>query len=130
MKCGTCKYEFCYFCHGSANSTSLHFEPSLGCGAPKSGTSIRRGSCYLLLRRISFILLCTILYPLAVAFGPSVFLTFHWVTNLARERGTCARIIFSLLTPVPFIIGLVLDICWIPFAIFGLPIIFVLINMT
>ena len=130
MTCLLCRYEFCYFCYGSANGASLHFSPGMGCGANLYGSAIRRGDCFTILRKIFFILGCIILYPLAAGFGPSIYLTVYWVSNLFKERGACARFIVYLLLLVPFSTGLVMNILWIPMALLGLPIAFVLMNMT
>ena len=84
----------------------------------------------MLLRRILIVLGCIILYPLAVVLGPSIFLTVLWVVSFYKSGGTGVAICAGLLFFIPFIIGLILDICWIPLAIVGLPTAFVMFVST
>ena len=84
----------------------------------------------MLLRRILIVLGCIILYPLAIALGPSIILTVSWVVAFYRSNGARGAIIAGVLFPIPFIIGLILDICWIPLAIVGLPTAFVMFIST
>ena len=80
----------------------------------------------MIIRKILIILGCIILYPLAVVLGPSIFLTFQWVKLAHREGGVIAMTIACVLFFIPFIIGLIIDICWIPLSIIALPVIFVM----
>ena len=105
----------------------MHFLPGMGCGASTFGEAKRRGSCCMILRRILIVLGCIIFYPLAVILGPSIYLTVLWVVNFYEVYGTRAAVIAGVLFPIPFIIGLIFDIFWIPLAIIGLPTVFVLL---
>merc|ERR1719350_2669071 len=82
------------------------------------------------LRKILMVLGCIILYPLAVALGPSIFMTIFWVVGFYKAHGLCAAIAALALFPIPFILGLILDICWIPLAVIGLPTAFVMFIST
>ena len=74
----------------------------------------------MVLYKILIVLACIILYPILVAFGPSIFLTLGWI-SIGAKAGCCCCICSCILFPIPFAIGLILDICWVPLAIIGLP---------
>ena len=61
-----------------------------------------------------------VLYPLVVVLAPPVFLTVAWIIGCSKINFGCGCI-GALLFPIPFVIGLVLDICWIPFCLIAYP---------
>ena len=71
---------------------------------------------YMILKVIGIILL----YPFVVVLVPPVFLTAAWLAGCCKVNLGCGCI-GALLFPIPFAIGLVLDICWIPFCLIAYP---------
>jgi len=59
-------------------------------------------------------------YPFLVLLGPPVFFSVFWIRAFFEIN--CSAGICGLLTiPIPLIVGLVVDIFWIPFALVALP---------
>ena len=124
MTCAFCHYEFCYFCGGSADSGSNHWVPGFGCGATMMGSGQPTSKCCLLLKKIFWILfLVLIAYPILVLLGPALFLTGAFVVIYFKIH-PCVGCCMLLLAPIPFAIGLCLDICWTPVALILFPTMF------
>ena len=123
MTCLFCKYDFCYHCGGFAGSGSAHFTPGFGCGVTMFG---QQGICNGYFLKFLYILGMLVLIPIAIVLGPPIWLTVAMVYGCCRMNpilGCCCCLLF----PIPFAIGLCLDICWIPVAIILVPSFFVVI---
>ena len=124
MTCAFCKYEFCYFCGGSANSSSNHWVPGFGCGATMMGEGQTTTQAWLYFKKtITILTLILFVYPVASLLGPAIFLTAGYITVYFKLHPACGCCML-LLAPIPFAIGLCLDICWTPVALVALPTLF------
>ena len=119
MTCGFCGYEFCYYCGGSASSGSGHWN-GLGCGVGQFGETMAMGKLGRTLYMILKVIGAIIMYPLVVILVPPLFLTAGWIATCCKINPGCGCV-GLLLFPIPFAIGLVLDICWIPFCLIAYP---------
>ena len=128
MTCGFCSYEFCWACGGSASHADRHFSGN-GCGVEMMDTTVKPGDH---LRRFSglqgiknkiknfFAVLCglitlVILYPLWLVFFAPIMMCVIG-SEATRSSPLCGKLITILLM---FMLGLILDICFIPLALCG-----------
>ena len=122
MTCAFCGYEFCYLCGGDAAEGSGHWNPLVGCGVGmmQQVSGPRSLACRILIK-IGCILAALILGPLVIVLGPPIGMSVLWVAVFGKINpvlGACCCLLF----PIPFAIGLIIDICWIPVAILAIPI--------
>ena len=120
MTCGFCYYEFCWACGASSTSADNHFGFMRGCGvgmmdeSAKAGERVESGLCKRILKIIGLVLLCIILWPFALVLYMPIFCAVISAWGMKKECGWLGAIIFA---PIGFVIGLILDICFIPIAI-------------
>ena len=126
MTCGMCNYEFCWACGESASWADDHFGFMRGCGAAMMDETVKPGSlgkrrkccggsrseyCRIC-AKIGLVLLFILLYPFILVFYPSVMLA---VIGYKIGKELWGMVGGILMVPVCFILGLLLDICWVPF---------------
>ena len=75
----------------------------------------------MILNKIAMVLLGIILLPFVLVLGPPIACCVAWVA-LWGSRNPALGCCCCLLFPIPFAIGLILDICWIPFVLIAGPI--------
>ena len=120
MTCGFCYYEFCWACGASSTQADNHFGPLRGCGvammdeSAKAGERGNIGPCRKILKIIGLVLLCIILWPFALVLYMPIASAVLSALIMKDKCGWCGAIIFA---PIGFVIGLILDICFIPVAI-------------
>ena len=63
-------------------------------------------------------------YPILVLLGPAIFYTYFYFKTFWRKSWIqkASALVFCL---VPIIFGLLMDICWSPMALIGLPVYFI-----
>ena len=132
MTCAFCDYHFCWACGGSASSADNHWGGN-GCGIGMMESNIKPGDHLTFMRRtgahtclrgikifMGFCLaaiICIILFPFwLVLFVPGVCATGAYDKAKRERYGILAR---SFLSIMGFLLGLVLDICFIPLALCG-----------
>ena len=120
MTCGFCGYEFCWACGESASSADNHFSAFNGCGvgmmdeSVKPGDSKRKSKCCIVLKYIGLGLLCIILYPFVlVLYVPICGLIGGFIVG----EKLCSCIGALICCIIGFVIGVILDICFIPLAL-------------
>mmetsp|Transcript_30216 Transcript_30216/g.35403 ORF Transcript_30216/g.35403 Transcript_30216/m.35403 type:complete len:194 (+) Transcript_30216:1060-1641(+) len=119
MTCGLCGYEFCWACGASATSADNHFGFMRGCGvgmmdeSVKPGDARARSPCKQICTIVFKVLCMIILYPFFLVFYMPFACAYG--AGLAGHRvggGCLGALIFGFFG---FIIGLILNICFIPF---------------
>ena len=128
MTCLFCNYEFCYMCGGDASHDANHWTPGVGCGASmmRDTSGGPRGCFSKCMNKLFMILLVIVVFPFFLVLTPPIGVTFSWIAmfgSIHPGLGCCCCLLF----PIPFAIGCVMLICWIPFVVIGGPI--YLINM-
>lgn len=122
MTCGFCQYEFCWACGASASNSENHFSGFNGCGVSMMDESVRPGDgsktgtkCCRVFKAIGLVLLCIMLYPFVLVF----YMPIVCAAGLGSlgSRGGCGTMLF--LGAIGFVVGLILDICFIPLALIG-----------
>jgi len=126
MTCLFCSYEFCYYCGAEAGSGTSHWTPGMGCGVTMmdSDGGRVRGECCSIILKILRILGLILAYPFLVVLGPPVLFAAGFIALCCKAHPCCGcvGVIFS---PIPFALGLIVDICWIPVALVMLPTAFI-----
>mmetsp|Transcript_23335 Transcript_23335/g.31232 ORF Transcript_23335/g.31232 Transcript_23335/m.31232 type:complete len:277 (-) Transcript_23335:82-912(-) len=125
MTCLFCRYEFCYYC-GSEASGSTHWQAGMGCGVgmmDSAGGRVR-GKCCQIVMRILRIMGMIVAYPFLVVLGPPVLFAAAFIVTCFRAN-CCCGCTAVILSPIPFALGLVVDVCWIPVALVMLPTMFI-----
>ena len=78
------------------------------------------GKCGRILYTLFKIIGVILIYPLVTVLVPPLYLTGMWIAGCCMIH-PCCGCIGALLFPIPFAIGLCLDICWIPFCLIAYP---------
>ena len=130
MTCLFCRYEFCYYCGDEASSGAGHWDPGMGCGASMTGNSefLRRGKCCQILLKVLRFIGYIIAYPILVVLGPAIFFTSCLLIASFKE-GCCCGLISLLGVPFTIAFGLILDICWTPASLIGIPVYYIMANL-
>ena len=116
MTCLFCSYEFCWYCGGDASNGSGHWN-GFGCGASMMRDQAPPSSLFLrILLKLGWFLLGLILFPIILVFGVPVFITLGCIIQVCN-KSPMYGCFCCILSPLLFAFGLVLDICFIPFAI-------------
>ena len=120
MTCGFCQYEFCWACGASASSADNHFGALRGCGVAMMDESVKPGDggrncgaiCCMIMKLLLTILLIIVLYPFVLVLYMPVTIA---LVLASTSQGNCFAGCY--LGIYGFVIGLILNICFIPLAL-------------